>query len=338
MKASRILAMMHDAIIAAASFLLAIWLRLGEEQWHLAQPYLIYGTWLFTLVCVSVCASMRLYRGLWRYASMQDMVALVKAVTLSILIFALLMFFINHLKNVPRSLFFINWMLLLVLLGAPRFIYRALHDGTLPWRVQTGGAPKIPVLLIGAGDHAEQFIRDMERGRHSLFIAVALVDDDPRQKGRTIRGVPILGATDALPSIVRRLEREGERPQKLILTDDRAAGETVRELLEMADRLGIPLARLPSLSAFKSGVSDRLEVRPIAVEDLLGRSQNVLDRDAMRALVEGRTVLITGAGGTIGAELTRQIACFNPAGLILVELSEFNLYQIERELKAARPD
>ncbi len=112
----------------------------------------------------------------------------------------------------------------------------------------------------------------------------------------------------------------------------------MRHLLEVVDGLGIPLMRLPRLSEFKQASGDRPEIRPIAVEDLLGRPQNVLDRDAMRSLVEGRKVLVSGAGGTIGGELTRQIAAFAPAQLNLSELSEFNLYQIEREIRGAFPE
>ncbi len=106
---------------------------------------------------------MRLYRGLWRYASMQDMLAIIKAVSLAVLIFAVLMFSINRLEGVPRSVLFINWMLLIFMLGGPRFAYRAFKDRTLSWRMTMAETRKIPVLLIGAGDQAEQFIRDMAR-------------------------------------------------------------------------------------------------------------------------------------------------------------------------------
>jgi len=248
------------------------------------------------------------------------------------------MFTINRLAGLPRSLLFINWMLLLFMLGGPRFAYRAFKDRTLSLKMTLKEAHKIPVLLIGAGNHAEQFIRDLSRDHEAAYEIVALVDDDPKQKGRTIHRIPIYGDTGALPAIMRKLERKGQRPLKWILTDETMQGATVRHLLEMADGLGIPLARLPRLSEFKQGVSDRPQVRPIAVEDLLGRSQNVLDRDSMQQFVEGKKVLITGAGGTIGGELTRQIACFKPKELILVELSEFNLYHIERELRDSFPD
>jgi len=328
----------HDALMAALSFLLAVYLRLGPEGWPQSHGYLIPGTVLFTLITVIVSVYMRLYRGLWRYASMQDVVAITKVVTLSILIFAALMFAINRLEGMPRSVLFINWMLLLFMLGAPRFIYRAFRDRTLIWRMSLREVPKIPVLLIGAGDQAEQFIRDMARDTIGAYEPVALVVDDRQQKGRTIHRVPIHIGTDKLPAIIRALDRKARRPQKIILTDDTMPGSTVRHLLEIAEGLGIPLARMRRLSEFKHHISDRPDIQPIAVEDLLGRSQNVLDQGSMQRLVAGRKILITGAGGSIGGELTRQIARFKPSELILVELSEFNLYQIEREMQASFPE
>jgi len=331
-------AMVFDVAMAAVSFLLSVYIRLGAEQWHDASDYIRQGAFLFTLTCACIFSYMRLYRGLWRYASMQDMVVIVKAVSLSVLIFAILMFTINRLEGIPRSVLFINWMLLVFLLGGPRFMYRAFKDRTLSWKTALKERPKIPVLVIGAGDDAEQFIRDTGRDSDAPYEVVGIVDDDAGQKGRTIHRVHIYGDTGALGHIIRKLERKGQRPQKIILADSRTPGSTVQHLLELSESLGIPLVRLPRLSEFKQGLSDRPELRPIAVEDLLGRSQNVLDRESMQALVQGKRVLITGAGGTIGGELTRQIAQFGPAELLLLESSEFNLYQIEREIRKSFPE
>jgi len=337
MNRNRIIAI-HDAFMAAISFVLAIYIRLGSEQIHLADEYILPGTIGFTASCVVVFLRMRLYRGSWRYASMQDIVVIAKAVTLSILIFAVLMFTVNRLEGMPRSLLFINWMLLLILLGAPRFAYRAIKDRTLSFSLTMKHTNRIPVLLIGAGNAAEQFIRDMSRDGQASYDIVAMVDDDPAQKGRTIHRIPVYGGIASVPVVVSKLERKGQRPQKIILSDDRISGSAVRHLLEMADSLGIPLARMPRLSELKQGIADHREVRPIAVEDLLGRAQNVLDRESMQKLVEGRKVLITGSGGTIGGELTRQISQFKPSQLILVEMSEFNLYYIEREIRETYPE
>ena len=327
---------LFDGIMAALSFVLSLYIRLGQEQWYLAEDYVLPGTITFTLVSMTVFASVRLYRGLWRYASMPDLVAIVKASSLTVLCFAVVMFTLTRLEGLPRSVLLINWMVLAFLLGGPRFGYRAWFDGGFSLRLQEN--KKIPVLLVGAGDQAEQFLREMARGRTATYAVVGLVDDDPKQKGRSLHGVRIMGDSGALGHILRKLEQKGLKPQKIIVADDRTSGSSMRSMLEEADRLGIPLARLPRISELKQGVADRLEVRPVAVEDMLGRSQHALDRDSMRALVEGRRVLITGAGGTIGGELTRQIASFGPAEMVLIEASEFNLYHIDREIRGAYPN
>ncbi len=331
-------AAMHDTLMAGMSFMLAVYLRLGEDRLNDALIHIRAGTPLFAAVCLAVFVWMRLYRGSWRYASMRDMVTIVRAVTLAILIFAMLMFVINRLEGIPRSVFFINWMLLVFMLGGPRFAYRAFKDRTLSWRTALAESSRIPVLLIGAGDQAEQFIRHLGRDPQAPYEAVALVDDTPGQSGRTIHRLPIYGGTDILPVIVRKLERKAIRPQKIILTDDRLSGPKVRQLLEVCDGLGIPLARLPRLSEFQQELGEKPKIRAIAVEDLLGRSQNIHDREGMRRMVEGKRVLVTGAGGTIGSELARQLASYRPARLILMELSELHLYHIDRELRATFSD
>jgi FlaA1/EpsC-like NDP-sugar epimerase len=330
-----LIAAMHDAVMAAASFQLAVWIRLGDGQMDLAHDYLRYGTALFTCICMTVFIAIRLYRGLWRYASMRDLITITKAVSLSILIFAVVMFVINRLEGIPRSVLFINWMLLLGMLGGPRFVYRALKDRSLSWSMSLHEKAKIPVLLLGATDNAERFIRDMTRDAEALYQPVAIVDEDLNHKGRTIHHVPIYSRS--LPKIVSKLTTQGQRPQKIILTDPRISGEAVQKLLEISDSLGIPLARLPKSGEMRIGLSDKPDVQPIAVEDVLGRAQNVLDRGSMQRLIEGETVLVTGAGGTIGGELSRQIAGFKPTQLILLDAAEFNLYQIDREMRAVYP-
>ena len=150
--------------------------------------------------------------------------------------------------------------------------------------------------------------------------------------------MPVLGTIEALENVVATLDRKGRRPQKLVITAQTIAGPEVRRLLDRADALAIPLARLPRLTEFQDTGGETVRtVEPIAIEDLLGRSQAVLDRAAMARLIRDRRVMITGAGGTIGSELARQIAALSPARLILVDNSEFMLYTIDSELRERSP-
>ncbi|MGE5147096.1 MAG: polysaccharide biosynthesis protein, partial [Candidatus Eiseniibacteriota bacterium] len=195
---------------------------------------------------------------------------------------------------------------------------------------------RIPVLLVGASDAAEQFIRSV-RQPDANYTVVGIVDDKATRVGRAIHGVDVMGTVDDLPAVVEALKARGQKPQRLILTKDHMDGAVVRALLDRADSLGLALARLPRLTDFREGVGEQAEIRPIAVEDLLGRPQAVLDRPAMQALIAGKRVMITGAGGTIGSELVRQVSDFAPAHVTLVENSEFHLYEIDLALGERHP-
>lgn len=326
----------HDVFMAAISFPLSLYLRVDGDLDYFVASFLIEGTLIFTGVAAGVFWFANMYRGVWRYASLNDLMAITKSVSLVILIFLPLLFLTTRLEDVPRSLPLINWLVLLVLLGGPRFLYRIFKDRRLEHVLELNGANRIPALLIGAGDAAELFIREQTRDKSALYKLLGVIDETGGRVGREIHGVPVLGQLDDIESIVAK--QLPDKPQRLILTRDRIGGEEVRKLLALADRQGMTLARLPRLAELKDGVSDRLNIRPVAVEDLLGRPRTVLDRDAMRALVKDRRVLVTGAGGTIGSELVRQIADIGPASLVLFDSAEFLLYEIDMTLARSHPE
>ena len=331
-------AAIHDLIMAAVSFALSLYLRLGDAMMDQVSGYIVEGAALFTVVCGVVFWRLRFYRALWRYASITDLVALTKGVTLAIVIFLPLLFLLTRLELYPRSAAVINWFVLLALLGGPRFVYRVIKDRGFGGFTRPVQNKRVPVLLVGAGDAAEVFIREMARSTPAAnYRVVGLVDDRPELIGARIHGVRVHGATNEIAIVVDKLARRGDRPQRLILTEP-PDGEVVRQLLDDADALGLTLARLPRLTEFKSGVEAAIEVRPIAIEDLLGRPQTVLDRAAMQALIEGRRVMVTGAGGTIGAELVRQIAAYRPAHLTLFDNGEYSLYEIDAVLAERHPE
>ena len=318
------IAFVHDVAMAGLSFLLSLWLRLGDgfgTAWSAGNLWL--ATLLFTVVAALVFLSNRMYRGIWRYASTRDLMMIVRVVTMTIVIFVAVLFLVTRLGEVPRSVMLINWFALLAMLGGPRFLYRIVKD--------------IPVLLVGAGDAADLFLRASFRG-NSQYRAVGILSETTTRVGRGMHGVEVLGTLVQLEQVVNGLKARGLSPERLILTDERLQGAAVRTLLDQADALGLTMARLPKMTDLKSADSERLEVKPIAVEDLLGRPQTVLDRGAMRSLIEGRRVLVTGAGGSIGGELVRQIADCAPAALSLLELSEYALYSIDHELGETHPD
>jgi FlaA1/EpsC-like NDP-sugar epimerase len=330
------IAFAHDLIMAALSFLGAVYLRQGEPWipgWDGAM--MAIATAAFTATAAFAFLSSRMYKGVWRYASVNDLLTLTRGATLTILIFTVLMFLVTRLHDLPRSVPIINWFVLLALLGGPRFLYRSWKDRRRAAK-NAAGQSRVPVLLVGAGDEAELFIR-ATMSPDAEYRAIGLISDGGRI-GRNIHGIDVLGSTHELDAVLARLKASGSAPQRLIVTDHRLDGAEVRRLLDQADRLGLPLARIPRLTDLKDGVEDKLTIRPIAVEDLLGRPQTVLDRAGMEALIKGRRVLVTGAGGSIGSELVRQISDWAPERLVLFEACEFNLYAIDLELAARHPD
>ncbi len=327
----QIVAFFHDLFMAGAAFLIALFLRMGEAAWTSFLDSLWQPMLLFTSVCGLVFLTTGLYRGVWRYASMNDLIAIIRAVSLALAIFLPVTFMITRLDALPRSWLFISWFVLIFLLGAPRMAYRVFRDQGFRHLLENDRHRRVPVLLIGAGDAAETFIREMARDRDGPFEVLGVIDEKGTRIGRYIHGVRVYGELSDLPEVLQRLAKRERKPQRLILTKP-LTREEVEAVLRLADEQGSTVARLPRLTDFSGGVEDRLHIRPIAIEDLLGRTQTKLDRPAMEALVRGRRVLVTGAGGSIGAELVRQIAAFGPAKLTLFDNSEFNLYNIDMEL------
>ncbi|HZB89896.1 MAG TPA: nucleoside-diphosphate sugar epimerase/dehydratase [Stellaceae bacterium] len=328
----------HDLVMAALSFLLSFYLRvgdtLGDYSWRLLAVYDLS----FIAIAGAVFWWTGLYRGIWRYASLPDMLALLRAATIVMLLFFPAMFVLTRLDQLPRSMPFINWLVLMALLGGPRFAYRAYKDRGIGHVLERADrSHSIPVLLIGARDGAAMFIREMASDPDRLYRVVGIIADSSSRVGRDIAGVPVLGTIDELPQVIDALDRRGERPQRMIISAQSLDGAVVRRLLDTADALTIPLARLPRLTEFKATGTEEPSIEPVAIEDLLGRPQAVLDRAGMQALIAGRRVLVTGAGGTIGSELVRQIAAYHPARLVLVDNSEFALYTVDRELEERHP-
>jgi O-antigen biosynthesis protein WbqV len=337
------IAFAHDILMAAIAFALSMVMRLGPD-FH--GKYVIAtenGLPVFIGVSAFSFLVFRLYRGLWRFASMQDLILVGQAVTLDILLFLPTLFYVHLLSDIPRSVPLITWFVLLILLGAPRFIYRAFKDKRFSISRELHARGRIPVILIGAAKGAEQFIRAMATTGAPYWVVGVLDDEDGRLVGRKIAGVTIRGQTQDLRDVVNKLQKRGRAPQRVVITRPAGefAGERLGMLVDEADALGLSVGLMPSLIEFRDASAaaqgKALQLNPIAIEDLLGRPQTILDTSAVERLIAGRTVLITGAGGSIGSELCRQVAALQPKRLALVDQSEFNLYSIEMEMHETYP-
>lgn len=331
-----VVAVVHDCVMAGFSFLLALYLRLGDRAFSYAESYLLEGVGSFALLALIVLLYYRAYRRVWRYTSLNDLLVLARAGTIALVLFYLGMFFVTRLEALPRSVPFIHWMCLMLLLSAGRVLVRITHDRSLFNRL-VGVNKRVPVLLVGATQQAEMFIRESERSVDFPYRAVGLIDEDGRQHGREIHHVRIYGALAEIGYILKKLDRKGRTPQRILLTDPAMKREDFDALMKVAEEYNLSIARLPSLTELNAG--ERVDnTKPVAVEDILGRPQVALDRAAMGALIAGKRVLVTGAGGSIGSELVRQIAGFVPSQILLFDVSEYHLYEIDRELSQLAPE
>jgi FlaA1/EpsC-like NDP-sugar epimerase len=330
-----VLSAAYDTLAAGACFVAALQLRWPDALWHNTQHYLLNGTAGAAACMLLMVLYTRLYRRVWRYVSLKDITTMLRVCGATMLVFYGGFFLASRLELLPRTVPLIHALLLLAVMIAPRVLSRIWHER----RLSLPESQQIPVLLIGATDEAETFIRESMRHRGFPYRVVGLVGTDDKSAGRTIHHVKIYGTLKDIPAILRKLRRKGNAAQRLILATDRLDGSAVSELLKTADAETISLARMPRLSDLNAqGAGALHEIKPIEVEDLLGRAQVKLNLEAMRELITGQVILVTGAGGSIGSELVRQLAGFKPRRIVLLEQSEYALYRIERELREDFPD
>ncbi len=322
----RWLVMLHDLLWVPAALGLAWWLRFNIGP----IPGDVVGAALSVLmVALPVQAVMfwhfGLYRGMWRFASLPDLVRILKAVAIGAALTFVLLFVWKRMEGVPRSVLVLYPLLLSMGLAGPRLLYRWLKDRRLDLR----GAPRQRALIVGAGRAGELLVRDLLKG--GQYEPVGFVDDAESKQGQEIHGVPVRGEVRDLADLLRELDVDA-----VLLAMPSAPRRVVRDVVGICQQAGVPCRTLPSVADLADGRVEVGSLRKVEIEDLLGREPVCLDDPDVRALVEGRRVLVTGAGGSIGSELCRQILAHAPARLILLDHGEYNLYRIEREL--ARED
>lgn len=324
----RMAIILHDLFMVALAWLIAYLIRynfnLGTDEWT------VLGQSLVVVVSVQGLVSWRfgLYRGVWRFASVPDLWNIIRAVVLGILAASLVLFLFNRLQNIPRSSLLLYPLIATFLLGAPRALYRVMKDHGLNFHKAVG---RKRVLIVGAGRAGEMLARDMRRDDD--YFPLGFLDDQQRWKGAKVHGLPVLGAIDDLPGVVEELVVD-----IVVIAIPSATTAQMQRVVERCEQAGVPFRTLPRLGNLFSAQPTMREVREVAIEDLLGREQVFLDWRRINSALAGKTVLVTGAGGSIGAELCRQIARLGPNKLIAFERSEFNLYSIELELRRAFPE
>jgi O-antigen biosynthesis protein WbqV len=273
---------------------------------------------------------LRLSQQYWRFAGLSDLLDVAAGSVASAALFAGLLIVTGF--RLPSVTFpAIHALTLAVLLGTPRLAYRVWHGRS---RAVPGGAVQ-NVVLVGAGDAADGFLRALAAQRNGSLRVIGLLSLSGRQTGRRMHGLPILGAIDDAAAVLARLSARGRLPRALVVTEPDFFGPALVSLIAAAEAVGVAVQRAPLATALID--ADRIALRSIPIEDLLNRPQVALDHAGMALLVGGRRVLVTGAGGSIGSECCRQLACLQPAEILLLDSSEYALWQIDLELSESFP-
>jgi FlaA1/EpsC-like NDP-sugar epimerase len=320
-----LLAILHDLMAVAAAWLIAYWLRFNLE---LPEPYNQQAwtsvLWVVPLYGIIFFAS-GLYRGIWRFASLPDLQRIILAIGGGALAAAAMLLMLQF--TVPRSVLIISPVLLVMIMGGSRLAYRG-------WKERSLGAlitkSREPVVVLGATEAAASLIKDLARSPQ--WRVVGVFDDDRTHHRRQIHGATVYGAIGDLPALQRRLNA-----RHAIIAMPEANHSERRHAVEIARAAGLQVLTVPSFDDLMSGRVTVSQIRNIELDDLLGRDPVKLDTAGLREWLGARTVLVSGAGGSIGAELCRQVARYQPQRIVLLESSEFPLYTLEQEFLRRMP-
>ncbi|HEY8119224.1 MAG TPA: nucleoside-diphosphate sugar epimerase/dehydratase [Methylophilaceae bacterium] len=323
-----LMAFFHDLCVAALAWVAAYLLRFNfaipEEffasMWHSLVWLVPFQAFIFV--------RFGLYRGIWRFASIPDLQRILAAISLAAVVITAILFMFKPNGTVPRSVLVLDPLLLVFMMGGSRFAYRAWKEHHLYGLTLMRGEP---VLILGAGDAAIALLKDLARSQE--WRVVGLLDNDAGIHERELLGVKVLGSISQLPEFAAKLS-----VRNAIVAMPSEAHQARRHAVETANQAGLTVLTVPAFDDLMSGKVNISQIRRVEVEDLLGREPVKLDDEGLHELLEARAVMVSGAGGSIGSELCRQIAKYQPSLLLLVELSELALYTLEQEFSAITPN
>jgi FlaA1/EpsC-like NDP-sugar epimerase len=320
-----------DTGLVAAAWYLAFRLRFDPKIPPYYHTLFTRTIWMVVLIQLVVFILFGFYNRWWRYVSTRDMWGAARGVTVACLVSSVVVYFANPVSQVrlPRSVAIMDWLLLLAFVAGARMLARTLMERPSARGLMARGKE---VVIVGAGDAAQLIVKEMLRSPSLGYTPIGLVDDDPRKKNLRLHNVRVLGTTAQLPRIL------GEnRPDEVLIAIPSAAGEVRQRVVDITRAAGVPVKTLPGLYELIAGGLDLAgQIRPVQVEDVLGREPVEVDLESVASYLADAAVLVTGAGGSIGSELCRQIARIGCKRLILVERGETALFDIERELVSER--
>ena len=326
-----------DAFLVAVAHLSAYALRFEGDippwQWETIEKTLPY----LLVVKLAAFHFFGLYRGLWRYTSIVDLHNVIKASSAATAVAALAILFLFRFEGFSRSVFILDWGLTIFLVGGVRIAARVFttnHIGdllSLRRNIDSKGKARKRLLIIGAGDAGEKFLREILDNPRVHYEPVGFLDDDPRKAGKAIHGVPVLGAVGDIEDLPVAYD-------EILIAIPSARGDVMRRVVEACEKTGKRYRTIPKIGELIEGRITVNTIREVSMEDLVGREKVELDEKRIAAFLRGKRVLITGAGGSIGSELVRQIGRYRPESMVLLDFSEYNLYRIELDCRRRRLD
>ena len=325
------LLLLLDALLACAVQIFSLALRFEFQFQQMAASEHISNILAFlpayVVLVLAVFWLSGLYSSLWEFAGLEEAVRIIAA---SVLVSVVQFFGMLLLKRrIPRSFPFLNAVFLSLAIGAVRYSYRIVRSSL----ARRHGKRRARTMLIGAGAAASVALKDLSEAETSRNKVVCIIDDDRLKQGSRLRGVPIVGGRDDIPAMVRRYQVE-----QIILAIPSATASQLRTLTSICQSTGCETKILPSITQIASGRLDIRAIRKVQIEDLLGRDSVSVNLEEIASYVEGKVVLVTGGGGSIGAELCRQIATHHPSRLLIFDISENGAYEIQQELHRRHPE
>ncbi|ERJ81303.1 putative epimerase/dehydratase WbiI [Peptostreptococcaceae bacterium oral taxon 113 str. W5053] len=318
--------MLSDFILLALSFLLGLYFRFnGNIPWELNKEWFRFIV-LFIGIKLIIYYLAQLYHILWKFAGMRDLWRIIIAnVAASVLVFGLNRFLVT---GIPRSIFSIIFILDTLFIGGSRLLFRTISGAKNPF-----SGPIRRTMIIGAGEAGNMVVEELRRHQSLGMYPVLFVDDDPTKQHKTVNGVPVLGNRYDIPHLVEQYDIK-----QIIYALPSAKNEERLAILKLANQTKAKIQLVPGLYELIDGKVDINNLREVEVEDLLGRNTVEFDNRYLKDFIENKVVMVTGAGGSIGSELARQIAKYRPKQLILLDIYENNVYDVQIELTRRHPE
>ena len=294
------------------------------EQYKDIVPFIIgiylLGNWLFGL-----------YNKIWRYASIQELMGIFWASTVSSVAFYIVFWGINI--NVPRSVILLTWILSVFFVGGTRFAYRVFRDNQTKIRNNHDSKVKKRLMIIGGGNAGANLVKELVQNPNSLYKPILIVDDAGWKLNNQIFNVPVKGNTSQIPELV-----VDEEIDEIIIAIPSATRTRIKEILSVCQNTSAVVKILPNINDLINGKAELNQVRGVEVEDLLGRDEVVLDTSGIESYIKDQICLITGGGGSIGSEIVRQLVKYKPREIVVLDIYENNAYDLQQDLKRHYPD